>query len=140
PALRARRATDANVATHAPALVHLETHGIDVAVHVARGVQLQAARRRDASTHAAADDRVLRLDVTLDHGMRTEHDALRRVHVALQVALDAQRAVHGDVAGDRHAFADERYGCPIARRRSRCRCVDGALFTFPAEHSVLRNP
>src|SRR5690606_7081056 len=97
-----------DVAVDAAALVELDPARADLALDEAGRLELEAALGDDGAADAAADDGVLRHDVTLHGAVLADHDGLAGADRALDGALDAERSLGLAVADDAHPGSDDR--------------------------------
>src|SRR6266478_1130633 len=109
------------------ALVHDQARGRDVAGDLGRGVQLEQRARRDVARHLPVHDHRGAVDLRLQHGALTDGERVLGRDLALHLALDAHRALEGELAVHPAALAEER-----ARPRRLLR-----LGLFPLEHLHL---
>lgn len=118
-----------------------------IAFHVAGGLQLHAALRRDRAGNASGNDEILRLDIAGYEAVFPHYDRLRSSDDALYASFDPDDPVTRAVANDLHSGADDRddiaqisaFRSVLLRHRlsfSQCGCFSGS--TGP--RSTSRSP
>src|SRR5580765_6868940 len=111
------------------AFVDDEVRAVDVARHLARRAELEPSPRGDIARHLALDDDRGSCDLRLDERTLADRERVLRRNLALDVALDADRAFERELARDLRALAEEG-----------ARSAAGVLrphLLFPLEHLHL---